>query len=350
MCCQEYRFVSDVGDKRRSVRRASRPGRSGRRREGTLCMGEKTATDADNRVQTADERCGRVGRLLWIIQEIRNDPRQSVQSLIRRAGVSRSQFYKDRRELQALGFAFEYKTGKGFQITEDRLTEGMDLTLSDRLLLMFALRGLYASGDGHLVARALEVGRKLANGLDEPFRTQILDEFDRVVIQYSYGCRPHVLEALEKAIAERRRVRVIYDSRRSGTADWREIDPLRLFFLRRALYLYARCPNHDPLHRTFRVSRIQTVHPTAIIFPLSAFNDDFYAELANAFECFMSKTAHEITLRFTGPSATYVSETLWHPSQRITKDGDDAILFTVRVAEPKEVEWWGRQFGGEVVG
>jgi hypothetical protein len=45
--------------------------------------------------------------------------------------------------------------------------------------MMFALRHLCSSGDGHLVAKALEVGRKLAGGLQEPFRTQIMETFGR---------------------------------------------------------------------------------------------------------------------------------------------------------------------------
>ena len=131
--------------------------------------------EKSRRSEKADDGPARIQRLLWLIQEIRNDPHQEFSALLRRAGISKSQFYKDRTTLAKFGFVFEYRKGRGFRITEDRLSPVFHLTLSDRLLMMFALRHLCSSGDGHLVAKALEVGRKLAGGLEEPFRTQIME-------------------------------------------------------------------------------------------------------------------------------------------------------------------------------
>ncbi len=301
----------------------------------------------NERLPNAERTC-RITRLLWIVQAVRNNPRQSLQALLSRAGISRSQFYKDRRTLQSLGFAFEYKTGKGFHISEDRLTEALDLTLPDRLLLMSALRVLYGSGDGHLVTRAVEIGCKLVNRLDEPFRTQMHAEFGRVVVRPGYGCTPVVLDSLEQAIATQRRVRIVYDADDGVPSRECEIDPLHLVFLHRALYLYARIPNHEPVYRTYCVNRIRTVQYTALRFPATAFNEGFFDELNNAFACQPGATTQKITLRFSGESATRVARTLWHHSQRIVRDGHDAILFTVHVANPEEVEEWARQYSGEV--
>src|SRR6056297_1583204 len=119
---------------------------------------------ADYEVSKKHTRESRFSRLLWLIREIRNDPNQELKSILERANISRSQFYKDKDELAKLGFILEYKTNQGFQIIEDRISPLIDLTLSDRVLLMFALCNLYSCGDGHLVARALEIGKKLAGG------------------------------------------------------------------------------------------------------------------------------------------------------------------------------------------
>ena len=48
-----------------------------------------------------------------------------------------------------------------------------DLSLSDWIILMFALKHLSTSGDGMLTARGWK-GRKLAGGLDYPFREHLL--------------------------------------------------------------------------------------------------------------------------------------------------------------------------------
>jgi|GEM_PF-1096893 len=290
----------------------------------------------------------RVHRLLWLIQEIRNDPRQELKALLARAGISRAQFYKDRDVLGSMGFVFDYKTKEGFLIREDRLSASIDLTLSDRILLMFALRHLYTCGDGHLVARALTVAKKLAGGLEEPFRGQVTAEFDQVVIREGYGCDPKVIEALEKAIQERRRLKIFYESRRSDKTEWREIDPLRIYFLQRTLYLYGKLIGGNPPYRTFRISRIKEVHPTGMCLAPQTVDDGFYRELGNAFQYFMGPEAHEVVIRFKGRAVEYISETLWHPTQEIIPDGKDGILFKVKVAEPKEVIWWARQFGEDV--
>lgn len=285
----------------------------------------------------------RISRLIWLIQEIRNEPKQELDSLLERAKISRSQFYKDRTALFDLGFKFEYKTGEGFRITEDRISPSLDLTVSERIVLMFALRHLYTSGEGHLAALALSAGKKLAGGLDEPFRSQAVEEFNQVVIKKGYGCDPEILESLEDAVRERRRIEVLYDSRHSQSEKWRIMDPLRLYFLQKVLYLYARDPDQAPKFRSFRVSRIRSIRRTGILFP-EIIEDNFHQQLNNAFQYFMGDKSQEVTIRFEGKAAEYVKEGFWHHSQEIIPDGDDAIWFSVKVAEPKEVEWWARQF------
>lgn len=287
----------------------------------------------------------RIQRLLTIIREIRDNPGQDIPGLLERLGVSRTQFYKDRKVLDSVGFAFTYHADSGFRIVRDALAPTLDLTLSDRLLLMFALGHLWSSGEGHLVARALSVGRKLAAGLEEPFGSQILDEFDRVVLGHGYGCRPEVLEALERSVLEQRRVRILYESRHSGQFDWREIDPLRIYFLQRSLYLYARCPDKSPSFRTFRLNRVREVRFTPIPSPRIPYEKYFHRQLDNAFLHFMGDDTEQVVIRFTPQAAEYVAEGLWHHSQSLEFETDGRLLFTVRVSAPREVLRWASGFG-----
>lgn len=296
---------------------------------------------------TKGTRESRFSRLLWFIREIRNDPRQPLKTLLARANISKSQFYKDKDELAGLGFIIEYKTNQGFQIIEDRISPLIDLTLSDRILLMFALRNLYSCGDGHLVARALETGKKLASGLSEPFKSHVLEEFEYTVIHYGYGCDPHILNQLENFILERRRIKIKYDSKHSAQIAWQELDPLRIYFLHRALYLYAYLPHKNPHFRTYRINRIKEISPTGIYLPPKTKVDNFYQEMNNAFIHFMGSQAHKVQIRFWGRAKEYVQETLWHQSQKIVEETEVSILFEVKVAEPKEVLWWAFQFAEE---
>jgi predicted DNA-binding transcriptional regulator YafY len=296
--------------------------------------------------ETFEEQVSRVFRLLWLIQEIRNNPRQTLQGLMSRAGISRSQFYKDKATLAGQGFVFEYRKRDGFKIVEDRLAPVCNLTMSDRMTLMFALQHLSVCGDGHLAAKALEVGRKLVGGLDEPFRGQVMEVFNRIVVGRAYGCKAQILEELRKAVEQGARVRIKYVSSTDWQAKWYEVDPRQIYFLRRTLFLYARCPKLEPDMRSFRISRIKEVAPTGMSVP-SREDEGFYKSLANAFDSFIGPETETVHVRFKGAASRFVRENFWHVSQRIEKHGDDEITFQVDVAEPREVMWWAMQFGHE---
>ena len=171
----------------------------------------------------------RFQRLLWVIQEIRNDPKQDLKSLCDRLGISRAQFYKDRSELVELGFEFIYNNREGFRILKDKLSPISHLTLSEILITMFALKHICSTGDGHLAVKALEVGRKLAAGLDEPFRTQTLKTFDQVVITDGYGCKASVLKDLQESILNAERIQILYRTGTNQGQSWRTVDPKRLY-------------------------------------------------------------------------------------------------------------------------
>ena len=74
---------------------------------------------------------------------------------------------------------------------------------------------------------------------------------------------------------------------------------------------------------------------------------EFCLKLKNAFSHFMGKDAEEVLIRFRGSSIKYIQESLFHNSQKIEMEDSGAMLYTVCVAEPKEVLWWCLQFGEE---
>ncbi|MDE7241524.1 WYL domain-containing protein [Desulfovibrio sp.] len=288
-------------------------------------------------------------RLLHIMQEIRNVPAQSLETILKTFGISRSQFYKDKDALASLGFCFEYRKDSGFRITEDRLTPIHDLSLSDRVILLFALEYLSTSGDGLLAAKAIEVGRKLAGGLENPFREQLLQCFDSEVTEKTYGVKPEIFLALTDAVKEGKRIRMLYCRSGTWTESWREVDPRRIYLRQRALYLYARTVDETPpAWKVFRLNRIREIQPTGICLPPAPNADDGFCERQkNAFLAFLGETPKTLTLRFTGEAVPYVRECQWHESQHLEEQPDGSLLLTVSVAEPMEVVRWARQFGDD---
>ena len=286
-------------------------------------------------------------RLLRIMQELRANPGQSLEMMLATLGISRAQFYKDRYALASVGFCFEYRTGMGFRIVEDRMTPLTDFSLSDRVTLLFALEHLSACGDGLMAAKAVEVGRKLVSGLESPFREQLLQLFDAEVTEKAYGVRPEVFTALTKAVAEGRRIRILYCRSQDWTERWRAIDPRRIYMRQRTLYLYARTVDDDPpAWKVFRLNRIREVKPTGVCLPPNPNEDDGFRERQkHAFMAFLGESPRQVKIRFTGEAVPYVREQQWHSSQQIEEHPDGSVTLTVSVAEPQEVIRWARQFG-----
>ena len=286
-------------------------------------------------------------RLIRIMQELRSNPRQSFDSILKTFNISRSQFYNDRDALAAIGFKFSYQTGSGFRILEDRMTPISDFSLSDRVTLLFALEHLSSCGDGLVAAKAIEVGRKLVGGLDSPFKEHLLSLFDREVTQKTYGIDPELYATLIQAVSEGRRVKILYTRSGEWTERWREVDPRRIYMRQRVLYLYARTVDEEPFAwKSFRLSRIREIRPTGICLTSDSLEDDgFQEQQKNAFGAFLGVSTQTVKIRFKGEAIPYVREGQWHESQRIEENDDGSITFSVSVAEPQEVIRWSRQFG-----
>ena len=288
-------------------------------------------------------------RLIRLIQEIRDNPAQRIENILESFKISRSQFYKDRTALSHLGFVFIYRKSTGFSVVEDRLTPITDFSLSERLTLLFALEHLSACGDGLLAARAVEVGRKLAGGLESPFKEQLQRCFDSEVTKKIYGVQPEVYTAITTAVAEGRRIRMLYLRGMDWTERWRIVDPRRVYMRQRSLYLYARTADETPsAWKVFRLGRIKTVQQTGMRFAQSPNDDDgFYDRQRHAFCAFIGESPRTIKIRFTGAAIPYVMECNWHHSQTIQRVEDGSIFFSVTIAEPLEVVRWARQFGAD---
>lgn len=311
-------------------------------------MNDDTFTEPTPDLAKEESENSRITRLLAIAREIRQNPHQSRERLWARFGIGKTQFYKDRRVLAQSGFQFEYVKNTGFRIIEDRLTPIVGLSLTDRLVLMFALEHLCSTGEGTLGALAVEVGRKLVGGLESPFRERLQACFDRQVTENGFGVRPEILSFLRESISESRRIRILYKRSGDWTIRWREIDPMHLYLRQRTLYLYARTVDENPPQwKVFRVSRIQEMRHTGVRFSWNPDDDGgFWERQNNAFMVFMGSETRKVVIRFTGQARHYVAERQWHSSQVLETDGE-SLLFSVKVAEPQEVVRWARQFGEE---
>ena len=67
--------------------------------------------------------------------------------------------------------------------------------------------------------------------------------------------------------------------------------------------------------------------------------------LEGAFQIIGGTELKEVVLLFHPFIALMIEEVRWHPTQTLKRERDGHLLFTVKVAEPREVLWWVMSWG-----
>jgi predicted DNA-binding transcriptional regulator YafY len=307
-------------------------------------------TDSLGAIGAAHQRVGhlaRVPRLIRLIGEIKSNPRQTPKQLCQTLGISRAQFFEDKKMLtEGLGFTFRFNRARhGYEILNDPYLPIVDLQLSEAFALVMAVRQLSAAGDYILTYEAVEGIRKIVASAQPALRQFLQNALDDVVLRQGFGCDPAILDDLRRACGEHHHVAIAYHHYDQDSVRQYDIDPYQLFFKRRALYLDA----YDKAARAFRVFRVNRIKRVEFTGVRGAVIGDysFAARFQDTFSAFVGEGATIVKVRFSKRIAPYIRESLWHGSQQITALPDGGILYEVRVGYPKEVAWWAMTWGSE---
>lgn len=288
----------------------------------------------------------KIPRLLQLASAVKTDPQQTPEELWRFLGVKKAQYHRDKKALEEIGFVFKYdRKHRRFVIQNDPFLPVYNLTLTETFALTMAVRQLSAAGDYILTYDALNAINKIvasAKGIPRELLTENLRE---AVLREGFGCQPHILQELHKALGEQRRVHILYARPTDEQPQLHTVDPYQIYFKRRALYLDAYCPEIDA-YRVFRVNRIHNVQPTGMIMPRRV-DYNFAQRHRHSFSVFVGDSVQRVRVRFNKERAPYIREACWHRSQQLTEQSDGSLLFEVEVNEPREVGWWVLQWGAD---
>jgi predicted DNA-binding transcriptional regulator YafY len=278
-----------------------------------------------------------------IINEIKTTPHQTPEALYTNLRISRAMFYKDCHVLKALGLDFHYdRQQRRHIITQDPYLPVLDLSTSEMLALIMAVRQLASTGDYTLTYEAIAALRKVVSNTPTEIRAFLKAALEDVVLQDGFGCNPTILHDLWQACQEHQRLRITYD-RGDGPHQW-VIDPYQLFFKRRALYLDA-CVVETRQITMFRVNRIKSLTLLGVRIPTPLVDYNFRERHRHSFSVFVGHPPQRVRIRFRPAMRQYITETRWHTSQQIEDLPDGSFVFTVEVSEPREVGWWVLQWG-----
>lgn len=220
-------------------------------------------------------------------------------------------------------------------------TELMALTVSRRLIAPLEGTELHASLQsalGKASAALPPQGLELAQQLESTF---------------SVGLGPHkryrhhreVVERITRAIVHKTRIQMRYDSASRGRMTRRDVDPYRLWYASGGLYLIGYCHLRcEP--RMFAVERIKSVTPTDFPYQIPL-QFDFDAFVEDSLTV-MRGPRITVELEFDKPTAAWVKDRIWHPSQQLKRLPRGRMQMILSMADSREVVGWVLSFGSGV--
>jgi predicted DNA-binding transcriptional regulator YafY len=217
----------------------------------------------------------------------------------------------------------------------------MALTLSRRLI---------APLEGTAVHASLQSALTKASAALPPEGLVLVQQLEDT---FSVGLGPHkrykrhreVVERVTQAIAEKKRIQMRYDSAARGRVTRREVDPYRLWYASGGLYLIGYCHlRKEP--RMFAVERIKSVTPTDFPYQIPL-HFDFDAFVEDSLTV-MRGPRMIMELEFDKPTAAWVKDRIWHPSQQLKRLPRGRMRMTLTVADSRELVGWILSFGSSV--
>lgn len=261
-----------------------------------------------------------------------------------------------RRDLEALQAA-------GFPLVEDRvngqtrwrLMEGfhdipaLGFSATELMALIFS-RNLLRPLEGTEIQASLSSALNKAAVALPPQGHEYVRQMEKV---FSVGLGPHksyqqhrdTINFVTQAIDKARTAQIRYYSASRNATTRRELDPYRLWYAARGLYLIAYCHLRKDV-RMFAVERIRSIsltdHPYQM--PLG-FNVEDYVQDALMV---MRGRRIEVELLFSKTAAAWVKDKSWHPSQETALLKDRRLKMTLKVADTTELVGWILSFGSQV--
>ena len=279
----------------------------------------------------ASANAERLPRLLALVPYLQARPGISVAEAAADFNVTEAQLRKDLTLLWMCGLpghgpgdlidlSFEGETVS--VIFDAGMSRPLRLTAEEALALVVALRTLAETpglADTYAVQRALAKVERAAGGVVDDSTVAVeLDETERL------------LPLLQRAIDERRALRLRYYSASRDEESERTVDPLRIFEADRRTYLEAWCRQAEGL-RVFRLDRIEDA--TLLDEPASVPEGVQPRDISEG--VYQPASEHLLAVLRLGPAYAWVAD--YYVAEDVVEEGPDdpgVLRVSLRVADP----------------
>jgi proteasome accessory factor B len=293
----------------------------------------------------------RITRLLRLLQTLQAGQGDNADGLAKSCGISRRTVFRDLETLKAAGVPLEFDKEEGrYSIGADFFLRPTNLTSSEALAIIALACELGADNQLPFFGPARTAALKLQNSLPAALRRELQSVAKSIHVRIQpldrLAGQEVVYQQLVQAIAERRVVKIQYQS----LTEWELIEtrlrPYQLLFNRHAWYVIGRSSLHGG-PRLFNVGRIKQIE---LLNQSYARPRGFSVEryLGNAWNLMpQSGPDLHVVVRFTAMVAQNVAEVSWHKTQRLEFQPDGSLMFEVDVSGLNEIVWWILGYGDQ---
>jgi proteasome accessory factor B len=296
-------------------------------------------------------KLSRITRLLQLLRLLQTGRGHNAADLARTCGVSRRTIFRDLEQLRAAGAPVEFDEDRQhYHIPGTYFLPPTNFTAEEALAMIAMAHELGAKGKLPFYEPARSAALKLEGSLPYQLREAMRSVSQSIRIRLSpvnpLEGKKSIYEQLVDAIAQRKAVRICYQS----LTEWRDITtklrPYQLLFNRHSWYVIGRSSMHREL-RTFHVGRIRRLEKLTESFRIPRrFSVERY--LKNAWQMIPEDGPDQtVVVRFQHLVAQNVAEVNWHKTQRCEFNDDGTMDYTVLVSGLREISWWILGYGDQ---
>ncbi len=264
-----------------------------------------------------------------------------------RLGVDRTIVFRDRRDLTR-EYPVEKDNQGRYHIPRTKLISEIKLNLHEALTLYMA--GRKASRqmrfDQPHTVNAVE---KLAATLRQPMTQKLLKAAERLMQQEKNPEKVKIIETVTQGWVEQRKVKIEYQALGSEGLTRHDISPyiIEPSIWSDSVYVIAKSEFNDKVF-AFKMERILSAFLSGETFEIPASFDDEQL-LKHAWGIwFGEKDPVTVKLRFSPAVTRRVRESIWHPLEKVEDTGDGGRIWSVDIAEWREMLPWVRGWGADV--
>ena len=294
----------------------------------------------------------KIRRILTLVERLQSGRLYNARELADFCEVSHRTMFRDLKVLQKSGVPVLYdEQRRGYFMPAASFLPPTDLTLQEALALIVLTQELGDRDRGiPFQEAARKASLKFQSNLAGQLKSYIGEVTSAVRVRTEARhpldqARGHY-EVMQQALADKRKVRLRYNSLYEGREIGLLLSPYGMLFSRRSWYVIGRSSLHRSI-RTFHLGRILE----------STLTDDPYKmpprfslsrHLGLAWHLIREPARKSrVVVRFQPLVASNVEEVTWHPTQQIQRRDDGAVDFSVTVEGLHEIAWWILGYGDQ---